>query len=210
MPGTWPGPIRRMRRWLDHPSPRLGGAMRRRVALRSPRMWRRRRVWPHVRRHGRAVRSGASRAARVLAASGGGGDGVGRLRGTGAQGRASDRRPAPHAVERGHHRFGAEEVPNAGEIVVVAGDFYQGPSRASVPVLRLSHDDCAGIFPWGDWLFVRRDAPSPGRSRYEGLRRRTPRFPRSTGSPCCRASTRVTQSSQSESASNLSRGASLA
>lgn len=65
----------------------------------------------------------------------------------------------------GHHRFVAEEVPNAGEIVLGANDFYQRPPQASVPVLQLSYDDGCGIFPWDDGYPFPGMQPRPGTFR---------------------------------------------
>ena len=41
-----------------------------------------------------------------------------------------------------------EEVPNPGEIVFSAIDFYRRPDVYSVPVLQLGYDDARGRFPW--------------------------------------------------------------
>lgn len=64
-----------------------------------------------------------------------------------------------------HHRFVVEEVPNPGEIVFAANDFYQRPDEASVPVLQLTYDDGGGIFPWDDGYPAPQMQPRPGTFR---------------------------------------------
>ena len=41
-----------------------------------------------------------------------------------------------------------EQVPNPGEVVLVANHFYERSPADSVPVLQLSYDDPDGLFPW--------------------------------------------------------------
>lgn len=64
-----------------------------------------------------------------------------------------------------HHQFMIEEVPNPGEIVFGANDFYQRPAEASVPVLQLSYDDGGGVFPWDEEYAVPESQPRPGTFR---------------------------------------------
>ena len=63
------------------------------------------------------------------------------------------------------HRIVPEEVPNAGEIVFGANRHYQRPAYASVPVLQLSYDDPAGLFPWEDGYAASWTQPRPGTFR---------------------------------------------
>lgn len=65
----------------------------------------------------------------------------------------------------GHHGFVAEEVPNPGEIVLGANDFYKRPPHASVPVLQLSYDDGGGRFPWDAGYPCPEMQPRPGTFR---------------------------------------------
>jgi len=53
-------------------------------------------------------------------------------------------------------------VPNPGEIVFTANDFYARPETASVPVLQLSYDDAFGRFPWDDGFLDVDRQPRPG------------------------------------------------
>lgn len=64
-----------------------------------------------------------------------------------------------------HHRFLIEEVPNPGEIVFGANDFYQRPDQLSVPVIQLTYDDGNGAFPWDDGYPVPEAQPRPGTFR---------------------------------------------
>lgn len=54
-----------------------------------------------------------------------------------------------------------EEVPNPGDIVFTANDFYRRPDTASVPVLQLSYDQ-AGLFPWDSGFADPGRQPRPG------------------------------------------------
>jgi hypothetical protein len=63
------------------------------------------------------------------------------------------------------HRIIPEEVPNPGEIVFGANDFYKRPAEFSVPVLQLSYDDLAGKFPWDDGYAAPQLQPRPGTFR---------------------------------------------
>ena len=60
------------------------------------------------------------------------------------------------------HRVIPEEVPNPGEIVLWANDFYQRPPEHSVPVLQLTYDDDSGRFPWDDGYATPELQPRPG------------------------------------------------
>lgn len=60
------------------------------------------------------------------------------------------------------HRVIPEEVPNPGEIVLTANDFYQRPAEFSVPVLQLSYDDREGRFPWEEGFAAPETQPRPG------------------------------------------------
>jgi hypothetical protein len=42
----------------------------------------------------------------------------------------------------------AEAVPNPGDIVFVANDYYRRPAEVSVPVIQLTYPDDEGRFPW--------------------------------------------------------------
>jgi len=46
------------------------------------------------------------------------------------------------------HRLVVEWVPNPGQIVLGANQFYARPAKYSVPVYQLTYDDCQGRFPW--------------------------------------------------------------
>jgi len=48
------------------------------------------------------------------------------------------------------HRVVLEDLPNPGEILLMANDHYQRPSEASVPAYQLTYDDKSGRFPWDD------------------------------------------------------------
>jgi len=63
------------------------------------------------------------------------------------------------------HRIIPEVVPNAGDIVFAANDFYQKPDDQSVPVLQLSYDDINGLFPWEDGYMAPELQPRPGTFR---------------------------------------------
>lgn len=63
------------------------------------------------------------------------------------------------------HRVVPEEVANPGEIVFGANRHYQRPAYASVPVLQLSYDDPAGLFPWEDGCSAPLMQPRPGTFR---------------------------------------------
>ena len=56
-----------------------------------------------------------------------------------------------------------EDVPNPGDIVLVANDFYRRPPEASVPVIQLTHADEDGRFPWEEGCAS--DQPRPGEFR---------------------------------------------
>ena len=60
----------------------------------------------------------------------------------------------------GRHAL-AERVPNPGQVVFAANNYYQRPPQVSVPVLQLTLTDLKGRFPWEadyDW----RPQPKPG------------------------------------------------
>jgi uncharacterized protein DUF4262 len=63
------------------------------------------------------------------------------------------------------HRVVPEEVPNPGDIVFRANDFYRRPDAASVPVLQLTYDDTAGRFPWDADYAAPGRQPRPGTFR---------------------------------------------
>lgn len=65
-------------------------------------------------------------------------------------------------IEFVEHRAIVEEVPNPGDIVFTANDFYQRPDRFSVPVLQLTYDDADGRFPWEEGCQVADLQPRPG------------------------------------------------
>jgi len=60
------------------------------------------------------------------------------------------------------HRIVPEEVPNPGDIVLWANDFYQRPPEQSLPVLQLTYDDSAGRFPWDEGFADPESQPRPG------------------------------------------------
>jgi len=60
------------------------------------------------------------------------------------------------------HRIVPEVVPNSGEIVFEANQFYARPREFSVPVLQLSYDDNEGRFPWEDEYVAPEMQPRPG------------------------------------------------
>lgn len=60
------------------------------------------------------------------------------------------------------HRIVPETVPNPGDIVFAANGFYQRPDEFSVPVLQLSYDDPAGIFPFEEGYAAPQMQPRPG------------------------------------------------
>lgn len=66
------------------------------------------------------------------------------------------------SVEDWPHNIIAEVVPNPGEIVFTANRFYQRPNEASVPVLQLTFDDDAGLYPWDDGFADPASQPRPG------------------------------------------------
>lgn len=61
-----------------------------------------------------------------------------------------------------HHQFVVEHVPNPGEIVFVANEFYERPAEASVPALQLTYDDGYGVFPWDEAYGAKEAQPRPG------------------------------------------------
>ncbi|MEX1043673.1 MAG: DUF4262 domain-containing protein [Acidimicrobiia bacterium] len=65
-------------------------------------------------------------------------------------------------IRFGHHQLIPEEVPNPGDIVFIANDFYQRPAEVSVSVLQLTYDDERGRFPWDDGCTVAHLQPRPG------------------------------------------------
>ncbi|HEY7564986.1 MAG TPA: DUF4262 domain-containing protein [Acidimicrobiia bacterium] len=58
-----------------------------------------------------------------------------------------------------------EEVPNPGEILFDANDYYHRPPEASVPALQLSYDDERGRFPWDAGYSTPELQPRPGTFR---------------------------------------------
>lgn len=60
------------------------------------------------------------------------------------------------------HRVIPEIVPNPGDIVFAANEFYQRPDEASVPVLQLTYDDDEGLFPWEEGCLAPEIQPRPG------------------------------------------------
>jgi hypothetical protein len=54
----------------------------------------------------------------------------------------------------------ADAVPNPGDTVFVANDYYRRPPQVSVPVIQLSHPDEEGRFPWDPGCAS--DQPRPG------------------------------------------------
>lgn len=63
------------------------------------------------------------------------------------------------------HEVVPEEVPNPGEIVFHANDFYRRPPQFSVPVLQLTYADDRGRFPWDEGCEVAHLQPRPGTFR---------------------------------------------
>ncbi|HSM02316.1 MAG TPA: DUF4262 domain-containing protein [Acidimicrobiia bacterium] len=55
-----------------------------------------------------------------------------------------------------------EQVPNPGDIVLWANDYYRRPPEHSVPVLQLTYDDDAGRFPWDEGYADPEMQPRPG------------------------------------------------
>ncbi|MDP2624287.1 MAG: DUF4262 domain-containing protein [Actinomycetota bacterium] len=62
----------------------------------------------------------------------------------------------------GWRRVVPEQVPNPGEIVLWANDFYQRPPEHSVPVIQLTYDDDQGRFPWDEGYTTPELQPRPG------------------------------------------------
>lgn len=60
------------------------------------------------------------------------------------------------------HRIIPEVVPNPGEILFGANDYYQRPPEHSVPALQLSYDDEEGRFPWDPAYTSPAMQPRPG------------------------------------------------
>lgn len=60
------------------------------------------------------------------------------------------------------HRIITEIVPNPGDIVFGANDFYHRPDELSVPVLQLTYDDEEGRFPWEEAYAHPGLQPRPG------------------------------------------------
>jgi len=56
-----------------------------------------------------------------------------------------------------------EHVPNPGEIVLTANDYYRRPPEVSVPVVQVTYCDDQGRFPWE--AGCRSDQPRPGTFR---------------------------------------------
>ena len=67
--------------------------------------------------------------------------------------------PKPHYIGNQRHWWDdelddwdrsilAEAVPNPGDIVFVANDYYRRPAEVSVPVIQLTYPDDEGRFPW--------------------------------------------------------------
>ena len=50
----------------------------------------------------------------------------------------------------GSRPYLVEELPNPGEILFTANDFYGRPAGWSVPAVQLTWDDDSGRFPWDD------------------------------------------------------------
>jgi len=74
--------------------------------------------------------------------------------------------PGQELTLEGHdHRFVAEVVPNPGEIVFWANDFYRRPAEYSVPVMQLTYDDGTGAYPWDKGYPVPENQPRPGSFR---------------------------------------------
>jgi len=60
------------------------------------------------------------------------------------------------------HRIVPEPVPNPGEILLTANDFYRRPPEHSVPALQLTYDDADGRFPWDAGYATPGLQPRPG------------------------------------------------
>jgi hypothetical protein len=60
------------------------------------------------------------------------------------------------------HRVVPERVPNPGEIVFRANDYYRRHDEDSVPLLQLTYDDVDGRFPWDDGYAAPGLQPRPG------------------------------------------------
>lgn len=60
------------------------------------------------------------------------------------------------------HRVIPERVPNPGEIVLKANEYYRRRKKHSVPVLQLSYDDVDGKFPWEEGYAAPEIQPRPG------------------------------------------------
>lgn len=60
------------------------------------------------------------------------------------------------------HRVIPEDVPNPGDIVLWANDYYGRPREHSVPVLQLTYDDSEGRFPWDEGYANPEMQPRPG------------------------------------------------
>lgn len=63
------------------------------------------------------------------------------------------------------HKVIPEPVPNAGEIVFEANNFYWRPQEYSVPVLQLSYVDEEGLYPWDKGSTTPDMQPRPGTFR---------------------------------------------
>jgi hypothetical protein len=64
------------------------------------------------------------------------------------------------------HRVELRQVPNPGEILFTANEFYLRPDEASVPALQAIWDDVNGNCPWDDGYVVPPDVqPMPGSFR---------------------------------------------
>ncbi|HEX6220632.1 MAG TPA: DUF4262 domain-containing protein [Acidimicrobiia bacterium] len=71
--------------------------------------------------------------------------------------------PCQQLTLQGHRRcFVAEVVPNPGQIVFCANDYYERPSEFSVPVLQLTYDDGKGVYPWDEAHPTPETQPRPG------------------------------------------------
>ena len=65
-------------------------------------------------------------------------------------------------LERWGRSIVVESVPNPGEIVYTANQYYLRPAEYSVPVLQLTYDDKKGRFPWDEGCDVASQQPRPG------------------------------------------------
>jgi hypothetical protein len=68
----------------------------------------------------------------------------------------------PVTFEEWPHTIVPEPVPNPGEILLRANDFYQRPPEYSVPALQLTYDDADGRFPWDEGYAAPHLQPRPG------------------------------------------------